>query len=145
MPTRHGGRLASRASTWPRDHFCRSMIAPRSSWPTTWNEFLPISMPTVAILEMRGDMACSLSSVPQASFHRWWGWSTAGPSHSRTSRQRDPLLHSYSSTGFHNHTDLGPTLRFGRRHGINDRASLGDQHDEHVWFGILEAHDDAAA
>ena len=22
------------ASTWPRDHFCRSTIAPRRSWPT---------------------------------------------------------------------------------------------------------------
>jgi hypothetical protein len=40
---------ASRASTWPRDHFCRSTTAPRVSWPTTWNEFLPISMPTTAI------------------------------------------------------------------------------------------------
>src|SRR5271166_3218274 len=39
MPTRHGGMLAKRASTWPRDHFCRSTMAPRSSWPTTWNEF----------------------------------------------------------------------------------------------------------
>src|SRR6266851_1717839 len=45
MPIRQGGRLASRASTWPRDHFCRSTMAPRASWPTTWNEFLPISMP----------------------------------------------------------------------------------------------------
>src|SRR5215813_2485486 len=27
MPIRHGGRLASRASTCPRDHFCRSRIA----------------------------------------------------------------------------------------------------------------------
>src|SRR5215510_15749445 len=26
----------------------RSTIAPRRSWPTTWNEFLPISMPMVA-------------------------------------------------------------------------------------------------
>src|SRR5215831_21239817 len=32
MPIRHGGRLASRASTWPRDHFCRSTIAPRRSY-----------------------------------------------------------------------------------------------------------------
>jgi len=38
-----------RASTWPRDHFCRSTMAPRASWPTTWNEFLPISMPITAI------------------------------------------------------------------------------------------------
>ena len=45
---RHGGILASRASTWPRDHFCRRTIAPRLSRPTMWNEFLPISMPTTA-------------------------------------------------------------------------------------------------
>src|ERR1700704_3473434 len=38
MPIR-GGILASRASTWPRDHFCRSTMAPRASWPTMWNEF----------------------------------------------------------------------------------------------------------
>ena len=48
MPIRHGGIAASRTSTWPRDHFCRSTIAPRLSRPTTWNEFLPISMPMVA-------------------------------------------------------------------------------------------------
>src|SRR5882672_7904718 len=33
MPIRQGGILASRASTWPRDHFCRSTMAPRASWP----------------------------------------------------------------------------------------------------------------
>jgi hypothetical protein len=49
MPIRQGGILASRASNWPRDHFCRSTMAPRVSWPTTWNEFLPISMPITAI------------------------------------------------------------------------------------------------
>src|ERR1700682_3991146 len=68
MPTRHGGRLAKRASTWPRDHFCRSTIAPRSSWPTTWNEFLPISMPITAIaLSNFWDMASSLSLAPLPS------------------------------------------------------------------------------
>src|SRR5260370_14834776 len=50
MPIRHGGIAASRASIWPRDHFCRSTIAPRRSRPTTWNEFLPISMPIVAMV-----------------------------------------------------------------------------------------------
>src|SRR5262252_2510758 len=50
MPIRHAAMLASRASIWPRDHFCRSTIAPRRSRPTTWNEFLPISMPIVATL-----------------------------------------------------------------------------------------------
>src|SRR5712664_805026 len=48
MPIRQAGMLESRVSTWPRDHFCRSTIAPRRSKPTTWNEFLPISMPIVA-------------------------------------------------------------------------------------------------
>jgi len=28
MPIRHGGMLAKRASTWPRDHFWRSIMAP---------------------------------------------------------------------------------------------------------------------
>src|SRR2546421_7252526 len=60
MPIRHGGRLASRASTWPRDHFWRSTSAPRRSWPTMWNEFLPISMPITAISLLNfSDMACS--------------------------------------------------------------------------------------
>jgi hypothetical protein len=50
MPIRHGGKLASRASTSPRDHFCRSTIVPCRSRPPTWNEFLPISMPIVATI-----------------------------------------------------------------------------------------------
>src|SRR5215475_9665046 len=49
MPIRHGGILASLPSTCPRDHFCRSTIAPRPSRPTTWNAFLPISMPITAV------------------------------------------------------------------------------------------------
>src|ERR1035437_5933952 len=80
MPTRHGDRLAKRASTWPRDHFCRSTIAPRSSWPTTWNEFLPISMPITAIaLSNFWDMACSLSLAPLPSI-----LSLVGQEHGRT-------------------------------------------------------------
>src|SRR5712691_309513 len=47
------GMLANRDSTWPRDHFCRSTIAPRLSRPTTWKEFLPISMPITAIAVLR--------------------------------------------------------------------------------------------
>jgi hypothetical protein len=45
MPTRHGSMLENRASIWLRDNFGRSTIAPRSSRPTMWNDFLPISMP----------------------------------------------------------------------------------------------------
>src|SRR6266849_10522167 len=83
MPIRHGGIFANRASTWPRDHFCRSTMAPRPSRPTTWNEFLPMSMPTKAILRASA-MACSLSLVPRISITCCWGGSTAGPSHYRT-------------------------------------------------------------
>src|ERR1035437_529128 len=64
MPIRHAGIFANRASTWPRDHFCRSTMAPRPSRPTTWNEFLPMSMPTKAIECLGASaMACSLSLV----------------------------------------------------------------------------------
>src|SRR6267378_2506153 len=80
MPIRQGGILASRASTWPRDHFCRSTMAPRASWPTTWNEFLPISMPITAIAVLGvWDMACSLSLVPLAQLRL-----LAGQEHGRT-------------------------------------------------------------
>src|SRR6266481_2346742 len=105
MPIRQGGILASRASTWPRDHFCRSTMAPRISWPTTWNEFLPISMPitTIAVLGV-SDMACSLSLAPLASFAGWRGRSTAGPSHYRTLRAVRPR-----ATG-------GPILTFPSLH-----------------------------
>src|SRR5260370_22719239 len=68
MPIRQGGILANRDCTWPRDHFCRSTIAPRRSRPTTWNEFLPISTPitATAVLDVLA-MACSSSLVPLAS------------------------------------------------------------------------------
>ena len=33
MQIRHGGRLASCVSACPRDHFCRSMIAPITAIP----------------------------------------------------------------------------------------------------------------
>lgn len=60
---------------------CRSTIAPRPSSPTTWNEFLPISMPITAIaLCAVAAMACSLSWRPWPAY-RWRGRSTAGPSH----------------------------------------------------------------
>src|SRR5689334_12587292 len=68
MPIRQAGMLARRASTWPRDHFCRNAIAPRLSSPTTWNEFLPISMPITAITLLRFPViACSFRLAPPAS------------------------------------------------------------------------------
>src|SRR6266481_4724214 len=68
MPIRQAGMLESRVSTWPRDHFCRSTIAPRPSRPTTWNEFLPISIPITAITLLSfSDMACSFRWVPLTS------------------------------------------------------------------------------
>src|SRR3954453_22527133 len=61
------------------------MIAPRLSWPTTWNEFLPMSMPITAIwaLAVLG-MGGLLLMQPQPSVARWRGRSTAGPSYYRT-------------------------------------------------------------
>jgi hypothetical protein len=68
MPIKQAGMLASRVSTWPRDHFCRSTIAPRPSRPTTWNEFLPISIPITAITLLSfSAMACSFRWAPPAS------------------------------------------------------------------------------
>src|SRR5580704_12297872 len=80
MPIRQGGTLASRASTWPRDHFCRSTMAPRAPWPTTWNEFLPISMPitAIAVLDVRDMGALLVFGAPcQLSL-------LAGQEHGRT-------------------------------------------------------------
>src|SRR4051795_3597075 len=90
MPIRQGGILASRASTWPRDHFCRSTMAPRASWPTTWNEFLLISMPitVIAVLGVR-DMAGYLSLAPYQLRL------LAGQEHGRTI----PLTDIWSHTG----------------------------------------------
>ena len=60
------------ASIGPRDHFWRSTMAPRSSWPTMWNEFLPISMSmTATAVWAVWDMACFLSWAPLASFSCW--------------------------------------------------------------------------
>jgi hypothetical protein len=56
----------SRVSTWPRDHFWRSTIAPRRSWPTTWNEYFPMSMPIVATIALGPfDMAVLLRNPVQ--------------------------------------------------------------------------------
>src|SRR5229473_959869 len=94
MPIRQGGILASRASTWPRDHFCRSTMAPRASWPTTWNEFLPISMPITAIAVLGvWDMACSLSLVPLAQLRL-----LAGQEHGRTIPLADSPPHDLKHT-----------------------------------------------
>src|SRR5262245_2468084 len=80
MPIRHGGMLASRASIWPRDHFCRSTIAPRRSSPTTWNQFLPISMPIVALVaNYLLDMALLRLTLAPSQHH-----SQVGQEHGRT-------------------------------------------------------------
>src|SRR5215472_695387 len=80
MPIRHGGMLAIRASIWPRDHFCRSTIAPRRSRPTTWNEFLPISMPMVAMvaIDLLDMAALRLTLAPSQHY------SPVGQEHGRT-------------------------------------------------------------
>src|SRR6266436_6678862 len=80
MPIRQGGIAAGRASIWPRDHFCRSTIAPRRSRPTTWNEFLPISMPIVAMVAIDLlDMAVLRLTLAPSQHH-----SPVGQEHGRT-------------------------------------------------------------
>src|SRR4029077_6071941 len=76
-----------------------------------------MSMPITAIPELRCDMACSLSSVPQASFLRWRGWSTAGPSHYRTSAR----------LGLMRAPRAGDLLH--RAHPVVDVAIFGLDHD----------------
>src|SRR5215470_16903788 len=49
MPTRQGAMLAKRISIWDRDSRSRSTMAPRSSRPTRWKVFLPMSTPSVAM------------------------------------------------------------------------------------------------
>src|SRR5215468_6675182 len=80
MPIRHGDMFASRASTWPRDHFCRSTMAPRRSRPIAWNEFLPISMPIVAMVAIDLlDMAVLRLTLAPSQHH-----SPVGQEHGRT-------------------------------------------------------------
>src|SRR5215475_14163284 len=80
MPIRHGGIAATRASIWPRDHFCLRTIAPRWSSPTTWNEFLPISMPMVAMVAIDLlDMAVLRLTLAPSQHH-----SPVGQEHGRT-------------------------------------------------------------
>src|SRR5262249_32887361 len=82
MPIRHGGTFASRASTWALDLLCRSRIAPRSSRPTTWNEFFPMSMPIVATVAVDlVNMAVLLQLPARPSITLGRGRSTAGPFH----------------------------------------------------------------
>src|SRR5215831_21363792 len=80
MPIRHRGMLATRASTWPRDHLCRSTIAPRRSRPMTWKAFLPMSMPIVAISKFDlSDIAVLLYLDAPSKHH-----SLEGREHGRT-------------------------------------------------------------
>src|SRR5260370_42081385 len=80
MPIRRGGIAARRASIWPRDHFCRSTIAPRRSRPTRWNEFLPISMPIVAMVAIDWlDMAVLRLTLAPSQHH-----APVGQEHGRT-------------------------------------------------------------
>ena len=59
--------------------FARSTMAPRALWPTTWNQFLAISIPITAIAVLGvWHMATSTSLAPLASL------SLAGQEHGRT-------------------------------------------------------------
>jgi hypothetical protein len=64
----------------PRDHFCRSTIAPHRSRPTTWNEFLPISMPIVKMVAIDLlDMAVLRLTLAPSRHH-----TPVGQEHGRT-------------------------------------------------------------
>src|SRR5215472_10573264 len=72
--------FTSRASTWPRDHLCLRTIVPRWSRPTTWNVFLPMSMPIVATGEFDLlDMVVLLRFIAPSKHH-----SLEGREHGRT-------------------------------------------------------------
>src|SRR5215831_13890679 len=129
MPIRQGGMLASRVSTWPRDHFCRNTIAPRRSCPTTWNEFLPISMPiTATVVSKVLAMACSLSlaSLPAQSL--------AGREHGRTIPLAD--MSEFGATlGFYR---LPLTIPVSPTRGVLDKQLINfvQQSIEVDWLGI---------
>jgi hypothetical protein len=86
IPIRHRGTLASRAVIRPREIFSRKTIAPLSSRPIKCRVFLPVSMPMVCatVAAVLWDIAMSPRASKPPSIVR--GRSTAGPSHSRTSR-----------------------------------------------------------
>src|SRR6516164_7541855 len=103
MPIRHGGIAASRTSTWPRDHFCRSTIAPGRSRPTTWNEFLPISIPIVAMIAIDLlDMAVLRSTLAPSQHH-----SPVGQEHGRTIPLADVRLQD-APNGIYGISRAGP-------------------------------------
>jgi hypothetical protein len=74
--------MPERGWTWLRDHFWRSTMLQSLSKPTTWNEFLPISIQiTVSVLLRLWDMGVLLVFGAPCQIRRWRGRSTAGPSH----------------------------------------------------------------
>jgi hypothetical protein len=86
LKLRHFG-LRSRLKNSKIKRLGAAARCPRASWPTTWNEFLPTSMPitAIAVLGVSETWRASLSLTPRASFACWRGWSTAGSSHYRKS------------------------------------------------------------
>src|SRR5215831_14324409 len=62
--------FASRASTWPRDHLCRSTIAPRRSTLAKTRSMLSVSMPIVATGKFDLlDMAVLLCLIAPSKHH----------------------------------------------------------------------------
>jgi hypothetical protein len=80
-------------------------------------------MPMTAIPELRCDMACSLSSVPQASFLRRRGWNTAGPS---------PVKHT--AHGFP--SPRGLIVKFLRRWIAEEKAGPKDVGEQALMRGL---------
>jgi hypothetical protein len=90
IPSRHGFALASRVSIWPRD-------------PTTWNEFLPISMPIVATVRLDFlDMAVLRLTLAPSQHH-----SPVEQEHGRTIPLADHSLLCAYRRGVKRPNDLG--------------------------------------
>src|SRR5215472_3790333 len=120
MPIRQRAILASRASTCPRDHFCRSATAPRPSRPTTWTEFLPISISIAAIIPYRiSVMVCSFHLAPPASLR-----ADRGQEHGRTIPLADSGGHRLFGGAAYNMLQSSIGGRSECRNKLHDVVSL---------------------
>src|SRR6516162_9671405 len=98
-------------------------MAPRSSNPTTWNEFLPISMPITAIALLRlWDMACSFVFGAPCQIRHWRG-AGARPDHPISRREQ--------------RLGVGASARLPQRDhqpvevGGDDQSRLGARYGQH--------------
>jgi hypothetical protein len=133
MPAKlgHGGIAVSRASTWPRDDFCRSKIAPRRSRPTACNQLLPIPMPIVATVAIVfRTWRCSMSIPP---FRHYSRARPTGPSHWRMYAYRG-ITDRAPSFELALQPDKTRLIRFGRYVARPNSGRLGEGKPETFGF-----------